>query len=506
MGRHAMNREAAGHHKSSRHPARGRRLSSVGFAAFLLAVLLPGAAGGQEDGITLPVTVAAAGDSVTVSVPATNPWTDTGIDLDEGSLDITADGLIKIAGSDPGKTPDGDQNCVASSGWTAPGLHCWALIARVGDGTPFEVGTSGKFQIETFGVLFLGVNDEVGAFGDNSGSWVAEVISGPPPPQGRYVALGDSYSSGEGATDETGDAAFDQATNTKGNRCHRSHHAYPEIIKTNLGMSDESFVFHACSGAIMADFFQRWGLVGQWTDAPQLDAIEEAGALSLTTRLVTLSLGGNDSGFAQAVDNCINGFLHWRDEELCLQAANTFAALGGALISNGGTILVHPSRDPVPGTTWDFCDNKCVKKYPTKSLTVPSLAGLLQQIHTRAPNAKIRFLLYPRLFPTKADADTCLVGLPDYKVTGKVTSRLNELGDSLNEVIRSQVDAVQEAGVDIEPVDPNEEELEGHRLCDSKEPWINGVIASPDKWTKVFTFHPKAVGQRYFAEIIVLSL
>ena len=110
----------------------------------------------------------------TVSIPANTPWTDTGLDLTAGSsVNITTSGVIKIAGSDPGKTPAGDPNCRAPADAVAPGLTCSSLIGRIGNGAPFQVGTGTSFSAPTAGRLYLGVNDNV--FGDNSGSWTVRI-------------------------------------------------------------------------------------------------------------------------------------------------------------------------------------------------------------------------------------------------------------------------------------------------------------------------------------------
>jgi murein DD-endopeptidase MepM/ murein hydrolase activator NlpD len=115
-----------------------------------------------------------ADTSTQVSVQGNQAWTDTGIDLTLGSnVTITASGTIRIAGSDPGKTPAGGPECSASSDFVAPGLPCWSLIGRIGSGTPFYVGTATGFSVTTSGRLFLGVNDN--SFPDNSGSWAATV-------------------------------------------------------------------------------------------------------------------------------------------------------------------------------------------------------------------------------------------------------------------------------------------------------------------------------------------
>jgi hypothetical protein len=127
------------------------------------------------------------GTEATITVPGNQPWTDTGLDLNQGDqVTITASGTIKIAPEDPGKTPAGDPSCVGPTGrkidptsetWLTPGLTCWSLVGRIGeDGALFEVGTSLGFPVETAGRLYLGVNDETGRFGNNSGSWTVDII------------------------------------------------------------------------------------------------------------------------------------------------------------------------------------------------------------------------------------------------------------------------------------------------------------------------------------------
>jgi hypothetical protein len=111
-------------------------------------------------------------------LPANQPWTDTGVDLNAGDwLQIDASGTIKIAGSDPGKGPGGDPTGCNSStgGFVAPGLACYSLIGRFGNGAPFEIGPSFHAPVSG-GRLYLGVND--GYFADNSGSWTVNIHKG----------------------------------------------------------------------------------------------------------------------------------------------------------------------------------------------------------------------------------------------------------------------------------------------------------------------------------------
>jgi hypothetical protein len=122
----------------------------------------------------------------TVEVSAQTPWNDTGIDiLTESKVVLSAEGIVYIAGSDDGKSPAGVAGCVGTADrrdppgpHLVPGLTCVALVGRIGNGAPFEVGRFVRLIAPSSGHLFLGVNDNF--FGDNSGSWTVRVSVRPP--------------------------------------------------------------------------------------------------------------------------------------------------------------------------------------------------------------------------------------------------------------------------------------------------------------------------------------
>jgi hypothetical protein len=339
-------------------------------------------------------------------------------------------------------------------------------------------------------------------------TWAAGVASG------RYVAMGDSYSSGEGAIDSAGDPAFDPTTATSKDKCHRSAHAYAYQLKAALGFSDPNFTFVACSGAELADFVAKVGKSGQWTEDPQLNAIARPGKTNPNIKLVTLSLGGNDIGFAQIMQNCVLGFGVSNSAQDCKSYADSTSAKGFKLLSSGGHILLHPNG------AWSFCTGtgSCLKtgRHGTCSVcvavTVPSLANLYGQIHKRAPNAKIRVLLYPLLFPATPPSD-CTVGtfttiaqiVHRYHLTKPEMTELNKLGNSLNKTISEQVAAAHQAGIDIVAVNPNNASgpvpgFSGHAVCDRGTPWINGLMWDGPFVGDIspFSFHPNALGQGEF--------
>lgn len=118
----------------------------------------------------------------------------------------------------------------------------------------------------------------------------------------EYVALGDSFSSGEGVEPfELGtDVADDPSTSgvDEENRCHRSEYAYPRLLADDprLGLQLTDFV--ACSGATTDTVLNGGAGGGSWGEGAQVDA------LSTETDVVTITIGGNDVGFSRVLNDC----------------------------------------------------------------------------------------------------------------------------------------------------------------------------------------------------------
>jgi lysophospholipase L1-like esterase len=99
-----------------------------------------------------------------------------------------------------------------------------------------------------------------------------------------YVALGDSYSSGEGTSPTTGS-------------CQRGPRAYAPLVATALRL-DLTFV--ACSGAKTRDVMS-----------------DQLRALSRSTAYVTISVGGDDADFVGVLARCI---LHYNcDHQIAVE-------------------------------------------------------------------------------------------------------------------------------------------------------------------------------------------
>src|SRR5580704_5743875 len=107
-----------------------------------------------------------------------------------------------------------------------------------------------------------------------------------------YVALGDSYSSGLGAGDYISSSGS----------CDRSANAYPEQWAGENAPA--SFVSVACAGATTADVLSS-----------------QVSALSASTTLVSITIGGNDAGFSSVMETCVLS-----STSSCLNAVSTAEA------------------------------------------------------------------------------------------------------------------------------------------------------------------------------------
>ncbi|MGD0159356.1 MAG: LecA/PA-IL family lectin [Candidatus Bathyarchaeia archaeon] len=132
----------------------------------------------------------ASAGSVTVSVPGTagqNPppdsWADSGISLSSGdTVSITATGRVSWDGGYDWAGPDGDPSWPSSSGFEnpiLPGAPVGALIAKIGDGPIFLVG-SGPTPANGEGELIFAVNDENGSNYNNVGNFTVTIVMSVP--------------------------------------------------------------------------------------------------------------------------------------------------------------------------------------------------------------------------------------------------------------------------------------------------------------------------------------
>lgn len=159
--------------------------------------------------------------------------------------------------------------------------------------------------------------------------------TGPPRTQ-EYVAIGDSFSSGEGVR------PFDSGTHNGADTCHRSSKAWPRLLAqkpaNNLVLSG----FFACSGATSTAITSK----SFKTEAPQ---IQQVNSLITAPDVLTITIGGNDVGFADILTKCyvgigcggrINEASGYIRNKLPSVLADTFAQLRNAPILSQTRIIV----------------------------------------------------------------------------------------------------------------------------------------------------------------------
>ncbi|MFC5215839.1 SGNH/GDSL hydrolase family protein [Streptomyces coerulescens] len=222
---------------------------------------------------------------------------------------------------------------------------------------------------------------------------------------GGYVALGDSYSSGLGAGSYIGSSGD----------CKRSTKAYPYLWAA--ANSPSSFDFTACSGAQTGD-----------VTASQL------GPLTSATALVSISIGGNDAGFADIMTTCV-----LQGDSACVSRINTAKA---------------------------FVDS-----------TLPGrLDTVYSAIRAKAPSAQVVVLGYPRFY--KLGASGCL-GLSETK-----RRALNDAADYIDAATEKRA---LDHGFTFGDVRTT---FTGHELC-SGSSWMHSV-----NWLNIpESYHPTAAGQ-----------
>ncbi|WP_112469822.1 SGNH/GDSL hydrolase family protein [Streptomyces triticisoli] len=196
--------------------------------------------------------------------------------------------------------------------------------------------------------------------------------------------------------------------------CNRSTKAYPYLW--NAAHAPSSFAFTACSGARTDDVLAN-----------------QLGPLNSATALVSITVGGNDAGFSDVMTTCV-----LQSDSTCLSRINTAKA---------------------------YVDS-----------TLPGkLDNLYSVIRSKAPNARVVVLGYPRFYKL---GQVCL-GLSETK-----RSAINGASDHLNAALAK---AAANRGFTFGDVRST---FGGHEIC-SGSSWLHSV-----DWLNIGnSYHPTAAGQ-----------
>jgi len=283
----------------------------------------------------------------------------------------------------------------------------------------------------------------------------------------NYVALGDSYSSGEGAPPYTPE------TDLPANKCHRSLDAYSAFTRAP---DHQAFAreFIACSGATTDNVEIGGTPPGAASgEASQLDQVlpDDPSQLVVNaeTDLVTITIGGNDAGFGWILKVC-------------------------AVIPRCRTFV-----PPDSGGTMEDLFPALVEKVKTK------VAGVYTDVVSsgRAPNASVFALGYPYLVGGLRNcADTAVFFRTLQLPAGLDVDEqqfVRELTDQLNNGL---ADVAAKVGIhfvpNTGPAPSLANHFAGHELCGYRDdPWfVRGLKSAPE------TGHPNARGQKAYADVL----
>ncbi|SRR6266851_894057 len=291
---------------------------------------------------------------------------------------------------------------------------------------------------------------------------------------GSYVALGDSYSAGEGLQ------PFDAGTGdilSGGTGCDRSRQAYSQLLVFEPPLPGVQFP--ACSGAIIPDIYTAFHKYPKGrppvTVGPQVD-----GAVHPDVGLVTLTIGGNDALFSDIVQRCFEMSNCMKRQFVSPQP-----------LFEHPTMTWPPSQ---PLQTWGPAAVQIVSQ---------RAATLYAKLRQTFPNARIVALGYPYLFPggrAGLQPNDCASMLRRYSLVERTGIRT--VADQFNNALYEQAVAAH-----IEFVSPVAV-WDGHEPCGTKGQYVNSIkpILNVSNPVDGGSFHPTADGQRQLAALVACYL
>ncbi len=308
-----------------------------------------------------------------------------------------------------------------------------------------------------------------------------------------YLALGDSYSSGEGDyavqeydrhnnflpyTDELGPPR---------EMCHVSYHSYPMLLGDYYHLGSSSMRSIACSGALTIDVdkYANQSLgppdlyLGQQDRLKDFSGMQTYQNLALTDfvpgrieqikfvekykpKVLTIGIGGNDVGFADRVKDCVRLANY-----VCPEAQE-----------NGD------ARQRLARLMWN---------------EFYALRDLYAKLRSISPQTKIYIIGYPQFI---ADSGAwCLLDAGYADIDER--HFMNEATHYMNLVIKSAAEAAGVQYIDIE------HSLDGGRLCEGVfADYVTGIRSQGWLWAigdgplRAYLYHPNASGHQKIASVI----
>jgi len=234
-----------------------------------------------------------------------------------------------------------------------------------------------------------------------------------------YVALGSSIASGYGIANQSAS-------------CGRSDRDYGQLVAAKLGLNLTDV---SCGAAVIPNVLDQ----AQGAAPPQIDAVTPA------TKLITVSIGGND-----------------------------IALNGTALGCGDPTTVCSP-----PATL--AADEAALEG---------KLVTMLAALKAKAPSATVVLVTYPREFPNQ---NCAALSLSDSEL-----AMLRGMGEKLE---AASVAAAKQIGVVL--VDPYVQPGDHTACATASERWTAGYTVAPGEG---FSYHPTALGHEEMAKLIEQAL
>jgi lysophospholipase L1-like esterase len=247
------------------------------------------------------------------------------------------------------------------------------------------------------------------------------------PSGARYVNIGSSFAAGAG----TGPAPAGSPA-----RCYQSTANYAHLLaeRLDLALTDVS-----CGGATSAH------ILNVWNELPaQIDAVTS------DTKLVTITVGGNDIAFA----GNLTAASCEQDESIRV----------------AGFVLPCPSRFPVADDAYGTLER--------------NLREVARQLAVRAPTARVVFIQYVALVPETQCAQS--------RFTEEEAAELRTFARRLADITTA---AAAETGASVLRMD---EFAHGHTACDA-DPWSTGLPRDYDG-ARGAPWHPNQRGMAVIAD------
>lgn len=260
---------------------------------------------------------------------------------------------------------------------------------------------------------------------------------------GRYVAFGDSGTTGSGLS----------TVSSPGSQhlCWQTQNSYPEFVKSALGFSD--FATAACSAAWINDFTTTQDLYNGATMQFEDVAQPQFNKLNGAETLITISIGDNDSGYGDIVNTCLD--------------------------------------KPSPSTPCQ--DGSAFHNFVTRANSYLSspLGEAINEAHRRSPKAEVWVIGYPRLLPE--DISNCPGKI---NVSANDAPIVNAWQKAVNDTEKATAESHGAYYLNVFSMS------DGHDACQPNEAvrWVN---PSPAATKTGWSFHPTLAGHMAVAQLFV---